>query len=1275
MSLAVEEGIFITAQVNSIEVRFLIDTGSTTTLVSNRAFEQLPESQRPELTGTKTRVVLADGKVLPTSGYATLTLTFGKISVDHEVLIAGIGVTGLLGMDFLRAFNCQLNLPKNTIQIRGCTFPLNEVKTDFQCCRIQVLKHEVILPNTEQIIMGSPESGAGDLPELGLVAPLQAYSEKHQLAVARALVSLKESKVPVRVMNASDAEVHLYPGTSIALCQSIDEVLGNSEDSEVCNLVQGGGVNTSQFSESVPDHLSDMFIRACQHLDIEQQNKVKSLIVECKEVFANENGDLGRTKLVTHKINVGNAQPIRQAPRRLPLHQREVATKEIESMLEKDIIRPSSSPWSSPIVLVKKKDGTIRFCIDYRKLNAITIKDAYPIPNIQESLEMLSGACWYSTLDLASGYWQVSMDDKDREKTAFITRDGLYEFNVMAMGLCNSPSTFERLMERTLAGLNQITCLVYLDDIVIFGKDVEEKIHRLREVFRRLIDAGLKLKPKKCILFQESVKYLGHIVSKNGIATDPDKVKSIQEWPTPENVSQLRSFLGLSSYYRRYVKGFASIARSLHKLTELDRQFVWTKETEESFQELKKRLVTAPILGYPNAQDPFVLDTDASGYALGAVLSQIQNGEERVIAYASRALSRPERSYCVTRRELLAAVTFIKYFRHYLYGKRFLLRTDHGSLRWLFNFKSPEGQLARWLEVLGTYDFEIQHRPGLKHSNCDSLSRHPCHQCGRVADEQNDEGAHIVALSQVTEKEAPNWLPVKSQEELIEAQSKDNDIALILDWKQKNQKPIWADISQESGVVKTYWAQWDTLVIKDGLLYRKWPTVGRTELSWQLVVPASMKPEILYQLHDSPMAGHLGVKRVLASLRQRFFWPFMKKDVLLWCAKCKTCARKKDPKRAHKAALQQYQVGEVLDRVALDVLGPLPSTQNGNRYVLVVAEYFTKWVECYPIPNQEAVTVAAKLVNEFCVRFGVPRQIITDQGSNFESKLFSQLCTMLHIDKTRTSSYRPQSDGFVERQMRTIQQLLSKYVSENQTDWDKHLPILMAAYRATPQDSTQVTPNLMMLGRQVSLPIDLVFGRPPGSGGEKECIAEYCLQLEESFRTAHTYARKHLGRSAARQKRNYDKNIYETSLTPGTLVWLNHKARTKGRSPKLSYAWDGPFIVRRKISGVNYEIQRGSMGKLKIVHLDRLKPYVGMEEEPPSRDTVPASSLPGKKIAESGRLPLRGAEGVSSGKLAERSTHGGHVGENACTPPGSSVNVYSKYGRRIRAPKKYMTCS
>jgi len=469
-------------------------------------------------------------------------------------------------------------------------------------------------------------------------------------------------------------------------------------------------------------------------------------------VFSKSSEDVGRTDLVQHSINTGTAKPTRQPPRRQPLGKRDIEKQEVNKMLDRGIIEPSHSSFSSPIVLISKKDGSTRFCVDYRALNEVTVKDAYPIPRVEECLDSLAGSSWYCCMDLNSGFWQVGLDPVDKHKTAFSTSMGLYQFTVMPFGLCNAPSTFERLMEDVMRGLQWEDCLVYMDDIIVPAVTFEQGIQRLEKVLERLEKANLKLKPSKCVFFKKSVNFLGHTVSESGVETDTEKVKAIEEWKTPISKKQVRSFLGLCSYYRRFVENFSAIARPLHKLCEKATKFQWSEEAEAAFNSLKAALTTSPVLAYPQLGEKFILDTDSSDFAVGAVLSQDLDGNERVIAYMSKCLNVHERSYCVTRKELLAVEVALKKFHTYLYGQKVLLRTDNAAVSWMTSLKLPTGQMARWLQELASYDLEIVHRKGKKHTNADALSRRPCKVCRRYANQPD----HIGELEDLDQcQEAP----------------------------------------------------------------------------------------------------------------------------------------------------------------------------------------------------------------------------------------------------------------------------------------------------------------------------------------------------------------------------------------------------------------------------------------------------------------------------------------------------------------------------------------
>ncbi|KAL4004005.1 hypothetical protein ACER0C_003718 [Sarotherodon galilaeus] len=945
-------------------------------------------------------------------------------------------------------------------------------------------------------------------------------------------------------------------------------------------------------STETTEAVGDLWQRSSVGLNVDQHQRLRCLLDENVDIFATSDKDCRQTGLVQHTIDTGSAQPIRLRPHRLPLSKRQVAEEKIREMAAAGVIEPSNSPWAAPVVLVGKKDGSPRFCVDFRHLNAVTKKDSYPLPRIDEALDYVTGSSWFSSLDLRSGYWQVELAPEARPKTAFTIGQGLWQFRVMPFGLCNAPATFERLMERVLVNIPRSRCVVYLDDLLVHGGDFDSALSHLSEVFSAIRRAGLRLNPAKCRLLARETTFLGHVISAQGIATDSAKVAAVRDWPTPSNVKELRSFLGLASYYRRFIKGFATIASPLHRLTDKGQPFGWGDACAAAFAQLKEALTRAPVLAYPDARQPFIVDTDASNVGVGAVLSQQGEAGERVVAYFSCALGRAERNYCVTWRELLAVVLAVRHFRPYLHGCRFLLRTDHASLTWLLNFKHPEGRVACWLEVLQGYDFEIQHRAGRQHGNADALSRRPCMavECRYcLQQEERAQEALGVATAQATAS-GGGWLPLTTQQ-LKREQEADATLGQVGAWLEAAQRPDWTEVSGQEPEVKAYYSQHNNLETHDGLLYRRWRAPGQGRDLLQLLVPRALRSQVLELVHGSVGAGHYGTAKTLRRLRGRFYWPGCRRDVELHVHCCDTCTAQKGPTQRSTAPLQQYLVGAPMERVGVDVLGPFPVTESGNRYVLVAMDYFTKWPEAYTVPDQSATTTAERLVEEMFARFGVPAELHSDQGRNFESKVFGEICRRLGMEKTRTTPLHPQSDGLVERFNRTLATQLAILTSRHQRDWDRHLPLVLWSYRTAVQESSQCTPAALMFGRELRTPVDLVFGSPPEPEIDGGPEMDYYRRLRERLQVVHDYTRQAQASAGVRQKRAYDTKCRGEAFVPGDKVWVYCPVCKRGVSPKLCSHWQGPAEVVERLTEVVYRIRMPGPGRMVVLHRDRLSPY------------------------------------------------------------------------------------
>jgi len=607
-----------------------------------------------QIKSTKLKLNAANGTQINVQGEATLNLKVGTFGTTVTGLVSDHVADVILGIDWLAESGAVWDFRKSRIQLGGSQHPLLSLSSRTIWCRRTVLQNDVVIPPRSEVqlptrvVLRRPTQL--NMDECWTTAPT---CMQPGIYVSRTLVD-DIVDVPVRVMNVRNTSVSLKAGSLVANLQRVEEVKAADVD------------RTADGAAEVPDFIVDLISKVHESTSDDTRNALCQLLAGYADVFSQSEFDLGLTNLVVHQIDTADARPVRQPLRRYPPAHVQAISEHVDTMLQQNVIEPACSPWASNIVLVRKRDGSLRCCVDYRQLNTATRKDAYPLPRIDACLDAMSNAIWFSTFDLRSSYHQVPVEPADRDKTAFICPRGMYRFRTMPFGLCNAGATFQRLMDVVMTGLHLEVCLVYLDDIIVFSSSIGDHLDRLRMVLDRLRSAGLKLKPDKCVFLQKSVSFLGHVVSDAGIGTDPEKTRAVAEWPRPTRLRDVRAFLGLASYYRRFVQNFSMISAPLHQLARKNQPFHWDDEHQRSFDELKARLTTSPILAMPTDNDPFVLDTDASGHAIGAVLSQVQGGCERVVAYASRTLDRREQNYCVTRRELLAVVHFVRYFKQYL---------------------------------------------------------------------------------------------------------------------------------------------------------------------------------------------------------------------------------------------------------------------------------------------------------------------------------------------------------------------------------------------------------------------------------------------------------------------------------------------------------------------------------------------------------------------------------------------------------------------------------
>ena len=1159
----------------------------------------------------------------------------------------------------------------------------------------------------------------------------------------------------------------------------------------------------SEEEQRLPEHLRCVLPPAGNLTD-SQLKIVIDLLLEFQDVFVGPDGKVGRTTLLQHSIDTSDAEPFKCHPRKKSPMEREHIAKEVQQLMEDGFIRPSMSPWGSPVVLARKKDGTLRFCIDYRALNKVTKKDAYPLPRIEECLDSLHGMMYYCTMDMAKGYWQVPMDPESIEKTAFSTHVGLFEWNVLPFGLCNAPATFCRLMEMVLADIVWKHCLVYLDDVIAFGKTFEDTLTSLREVFIRFRAHNLKLKASKCEFFRQSVEYLGHEVGVDGMRPSLSKVQALHDWKIPTDLTEVRSFLGFTSFYRRYIKNYSELAKPLTELTKGGKARPWVPLGDEQIQAFKGLIAALServMLHHVVDGNDFYLTTDASNYAIGASLEQETEDKVRVpIAFASKTLPESRVHYCATKKELYAIVYFMRYFVGFYRGHTVHIETDHYALQWLWRFIDPvDSMYFRWITEMTNYQpFTITYLPGSKNLVADALSRKNkpehlgvpkrdckivgCEICeyhfrkdakcrdsdspddsgieglaslkarciasntsfGEPPDEgdyaswdlmlirSNDSPLLVYAFAQqqewtageveairqvdpprrsarleakrqrqealptstpsgtdnlrsksypevgsgthpnagakrrlrrktsvcagtkspvpggiqtsdtdsdngymdpepsstsageksdsaITSPETSNHSDVIGEKELeqesmiklesiltqytvtdwIEAQKRDLVISRVMELLSSKVRPSREATKAESPAVQCMLRDWDSYEYDRGILCRRILRLKHATCdpgTLQRIVPLKWQKQLWMQMHGLD-CRHLAYDKVYDLLCRNYAWYNMSEDIMDWGRACLTCQKSKPGIRAGIEPLVQEFTSHRNERVAIDLVGVLPTTQMGNRFIMVMQDYYTKFVELAALLDKSSTTVAQAMVNSWLCRWGCPESLHSDQGNEFDAAVFRELCGLFGIRKTRTTPFNPASNGMVERTNRTLKGLLKRMATQDyMTTWDAKLPLAQMAINSVTHSTTGFSPfRLQVAGNdEMRMPGELLFGR--ANSINYHCYYDYVHQLALAMQEISELVRRHTENRMAIQKGSNDRGPMRIrKYKIGDLCLRYYPPRA---SQKLHpFDWQGPYEVldvdedSRKVLLKDVPT-RGGATRDTWIHVSALKPVL-----------------------------------------------------------------------------------
>lgn len=1079
------------------------------------------------------------------------------------------------------------------------------------------------------------------------------------------------------------------------------------------------------------------------HLNSEESENIHRLILWSADCFHLPNEPLGATSVIRHQIVTTDQAPIHVKQYRFPpIHKGEI-NKQTAALLENHIISPSLSPYNSPVWIVPKKPDSHgnkrwRMVIDYRQLNEKTIGDAYPLPNILEILDQLGAAKYFSIFDLSSGFHQIPMEPEDAYKTAFSTPYGHYQFSRMPFGLKNAPATFQRLMDHVLAGLQGAEMFVYLDDIVIYARSLQEHETKYRKLVKRLRTANLKLQPDKCEFLRKEIIYLGHSIGEDGVKPDPQKLQAVREFPPPRTARQIKQFLGLVGYYRRFVPSFSKLAKPLTDLLKKEASFLWDKKQQQSFEILRNHLLQEPILQYPDFAKTFNITTDASGIAVAAVLSQGPVGKDLPIAYCSRLLNTAERNYSTIERELLAIVYGIKYFRPYVYGQEFNLLTDHKPLTWLKSIREPSSRLTKWALDLAEYNFRIIYKPGSANANVDALSRNPpvimaiknssdsnssqesifsyprkqrrvvlpnttdyrlpsssedaeqtsmqsdpdhlvnepnqshltADDSGEEEDSHEGQGEETIPQDESGNEEtqsedsseeiiiSPTAVPYRTHHQASDFQNLINVAANLRETRDRftmrrdnlcifitqqgeaydtgslqlaeiGKLPAYEDLQLGRARVSDFGGKTliaipikekkriplDIRIIDDSLeslldvareLRLQTISISKTEeldtVTWayiqqrlhnlfdqtpyEIIIcnnsiripPQDQREGLIKEHHSSTLGGHKGVTKTYNRLRQKYYWDLMKTEVQTFIQNCTGCQLKKLVRVKGRQPMYLTDTpGSSFDKVAMDVMGPLPITTQGHRYILTLQDLLTKYLITVPMKTATSIEIADGLRKYIISYFGAPRSILTDQGTNFTSSLIKALSRKFRITPIRTTAFHPQSNGSVERTHHVLTEYLKQYTDQGK-NWEEYLDLDMFSYNTSYHESTKFTPCELILGKLARLP----SSDPPLPDNMDQTYYDYYVKLAAKLDQFRDMAKANLKASKLRSKRYYDRKLKAQDLNRNDLVFL-----LKEPSTKFGDQYTGPHRVINIKSHNNAEEQIGN--RTKIVHLNKLR--------------------------------------------------------------------------------------
>ena len=1139
----------------------LVDTGAEISCMSSKFLRKIPHKAYTfQKKSFQSNLQGVTGTELKTSGTIRLSFRIGKKSFNHKfVIVNNVTKHFILGSDFLTAVGATLDFKHKTISIENHITLLTS-KFDYSRTTLVNTCYKCIFPpQTITYVKVTPKNSIrGD----AIFEPLDN---------SKLLKDQPGLTVPQGVSKGYEAfYIPVHNNTYSTFVTTKGQPIGTLEklnNHDIC------GISHIEKAANVDDSSSELDYDY-DGIEIEHREKLREFLSKNKHMFAKNDMELGRTTLVKAKLDTGTALPRKVKPYRIPFSQRPIVKKHIDDLLKANIISPSQSPWRSPLLLVDKKNGDKRTVVDFRKtLNPCLKQNSIPLPLIDSIFAEMAGAKIFSTMDLKSGFFQIELADKsDKEKTAF-SYDffQLYEFNVLPQGTNVSPGIFQDLMNKVLKDLPFVHC--YLDDICVFSKDISTHWTHLDIIMKRLKSAGLRLKLDKCRFLQTEISFLGHKISDKGLAVDPEKISAIKNMPRPKTVKNVRSFVGMCSYFRAFIPNFSTMAKPLTDLTCKNAKFHWTEEQEQAFQKLKDKLQSTDILAHPQLNKEYKLYSDASGTGIGAMLTQQFEEGERVIQYISKSLNKTQQNWPVIEREAYAIVFAVNKLRQYLLGSQFTIYCDHKPLQSLFTAEMKNAKIQRWGIMLSEYGCQIKYHKGKLNIPADTLSR-----LTPPNTESNENDIMLIdnssPLHNINDEQTPP-----------EVVNQNNDLTDFFDIKAQQQRDkninnIITDLNtkENSKFAGDY-------LIEDGLLYHiSKPITYDNTVRKQLVIPVNMTNTIMEQFHNDPYQGaHLNIDRVYDRLRRRFYWHNMYANISKFIDKCDVCKGRN--LKQLKIPIQDMSTPNFpFEIMAIDTCGPFPTSLSGNRFALTIIDHYSSWPEVFATKDKSAETVAQILLEYIIPRHSCPRVILSDQGSEFVNRVIALLNEKLHISHVKSSVRHPASNGKVEVFHRYMNNYMAKYVQENQFNWDTYLAGMLFAYRTSLHDSLKHSPFYILYGRDPILPLDTLLNPKLKYLGD-DYVPCMLQRMHITFKDVQHYSKLAREKNRARFNKRAKNQLFKI----GDPVYYYYPVVSENNSPKLNTNWKPYYRIIEKMSDVNYRIHHQLTGKSRIVHAENLR--------------------------------------------------------------------------------------